>query len=146
MKRLLGVIGLLCGAGLAFAAVNVWTGTTGSSSTTAPTSSTDGVSLVKSEGLRVTVCAPANNTVDGGTLQSWYYDNTLAAWMRTPELDLTVPVSTGQRCINFGDLEPLVKEGRALWKPVNVGHLLPDAGTPTDGGNITVQVSTGVFQ
>lgn len=145
MKRFLLVGSLLMGAAV-WAAVNVWTGVTPSTSTTAPTSASDGVSLVKSEGLRVTVCAPANNTVDGGTLQAWYYDNTLSTWMRTPDLDLVVPPAQNQRCINFGDLQPLVKEGRGLWKPVNVQHLLPDAGIPTDGGNITVQVSTGVFQ
>lgn len=144
MKRAIAFV-LLCLAGLAFAAVNVWTGTFNSTSSTAPTSESDGVSLVKSEGLRVTVCAPAGDQVDGGSLQSWYYDNTLQRWMRTPELDLPVPVSPGQRCINFGDLQPLVKEGRALWKPSGVGHI-SDGGAVTDGGNITVQVSTGVYQ
>lgn len=131
---------------LALAAVNVWTGTFPSTSTTAPTSSSDGVSLVKSEGLRVMVCAPSGSSVDGGSLQSWYYDNPFGGWVRTPELDIPVPTSTGQRCINFGDLQPLVKEGRALWKPSGVVHLLPDAGVATDGGNIEVRVSTGVFQ
>ena len=139
-------LSFLLGATLAFAAVNVWTGYFPSTSTTAPTSSSDGVSLVKSEGLRVMVCAPAGDNVSGGTLQSWYYDNPLGAWVRTPELDLPVPSGTGQRCINFGDLQPLVKEGRALWKPSGVNHFIADGGAVTDGGNIEVRVSTGVFQ
>lgn len=133
-------------AAVAYAAVNVWTGTFPSTSTSAPTSASDGVSLVKSDGLRVMVCAPSGDQVDGGVLESWYYDNSFGGWVKTPELNLTVPTSTGQRCINFGDLEPLVKEGRALWKPVGVGHLFADGGAPTDGGAITVRVSTGVFQ
>ena len=132
-------------ATVAFAAVNVWTGNFPSTSTTAPTSSSDGVSLVKSEGLRVMVCAPSGDTVDGGSLQAWYYDNSFAGWVRTPELDLTVPLAPNQRCINFGDLQPLVKEGRALWKPVNVQHLSGGSAV-TDGGNIQVRVSTGFAQ
>lgn len=133
-------------AAVAFAAVNVWTGTFPSTEITAPTSASDGVSLVKSEGLRVMVCAPSGDQVDGGVLESWYYDNSFGGWVKTPELNLPVPTSTGQRCVNFGDLQPLVKEGRALWKPVGVVHMFADGGQPTDGGNITVRVSTGVYQ
>jgi len=143
MKKIL-LIGLLFMAGLAFAAVNVWSSSFASTDTNAPTSATDGVSLVKSEGLRVMVCAPSGNTVSGGTLQAWYYDISFGAWMRTPELDLPVPSSSGQRCINFGDLEPLVQEGRALWKPSAVVDL--NGATPQSPGVITVRVSTGVFQ
>lgn len=142
MKRLLAAS--LFVASLAFAAVNVWTGTFASTDTAAPTSASDGVSLVKSEGLRVMVCAPSGNTVSGGTLQAWYYDNSFGAWVRTPELDLPVPSSSGQRCINFGDLQPLVKEGRALWKTNGVVDL--NGATPQSPGAITVRVSTGVFQ
>lgn len=142
MKRLLAAS--LFVASLAFAAVNVWTGTFASTDTAAPTSASDGVSLVKSEGLRVMVCAPSGNTVSGGTLQAWYYDNPFGAWVRTPELDIPVPSSSGQRCINFGDLQPLVKEGRALWKPSGVVDL--NGATPQSPGAITVRVSTGVFQ
>lgn len=146
MKPAFAVVLTVVFASVALAAVNVWTGTFASTDTAAPTSASDGVSLVKSEGLRVMVCAPSGDSVDGGSLQSWYYDNPFGGWVRTPELDLTVPTSTGQRCINFGDLEPLVKEGRALWKPSGVVHLLSDAGVATDGGSIQVRVSTGVFQ
>lgn len=143
MKKVFAV-GLFCVASLAFAAVNVWTGTFASTDTAAPTSSSDGVSLVKSEGLRIMACAPSGNTVSGGTLQAWLYDNAFGAWVRTPELDLPVPSSSGQRCINFGDLQPLVKEGRALWKPNGVVDL--NGATPQSPGAITVRVSTGVFQ
>lgn len=144
MNRTL-LVSFLVAATVAYAAVNVWTGNFPSTSTAAPTSASDGISLVKSEGLRVMVCAPSGDTVDGGILQAWYYDNPFGGWVRTPELDLTVPLSPNQRCINFGDLQPLVKEGRALWKPVNVMHII-DGGAAADGGNIEVRVSSGVNQ
>lgn len=131
-------------ASVAYAAVNVWVATLASTDTAAPTSASDGVSLVKSEGLRIMACAPVGNTVSGGTLQAWYYDNSFGGWVRTPELDLPVPSSSGQRCINFGDLQPLVKEGRALWKTNGVVDL--NGATPQTPGAITVRVSTGVFQ
>jgi hypothetical protein len=69
----------------------------------APTASTEGVSLHFAKSYRIVVSAPVGQTLSGaGTLQAYFYSpNT--GWARDPDQDLTLSVS-GSRSQVFSDV------------------------------------------
>ncbi|HYI01364.1 hypothetical protein [Hyalangium sp.] len=77
----------------------------------APTLSTDGMSLTSDggypvRGFMVSVCAGSGQTLTGGSsggrLRAWVYHPDAALWMRNPDLDLSVTATV--RCQAWPDL------------------------------------------
>lgn len=69
----------------------------------APAAATEGISMLRVQGFRVSVCATNGNTLSGtGSLQAWLYNPAADLWMRNPGLDLQVTAS-GVRCQVFPD-------------------------------------------
>jgi hypothetical protein len=91
----------------------------------APSSATDGVSLVDATGYTVTVSADAAQTITGGSLLCYYYacvdwnsaSNVCATsrWTRCAELDITP--SAGLRDPPGYDREVVVGWGRVMYVP-----------------------------
>ena len=125
MRKILALLTLV--PGLALAAPAVWTNPSGTTAlavcTTAgvtcdaPTLATEGLKLDNMQGLTVTACAAAANTLSGaGTLTAYIYDDTVGVWSRLFDLDLTVSGSPG-RCISFAGIWVAAPRGRVAWVP-----------------------------
>jgi hypothetical protein len=86
----------------------------------APTLATQGLGLDNMQGLVVTACAAAGQTLSGaGTLTAYIYDATVGVWSRLPDLDLTV--GTGSvRCLSFAGIWVASPRGRVAWVPSTV--------------------------
>ena len=98
-----------------------------------PVSASDGVSLQGVGGYRAILSAASGQTLSGaGTIRLWYYDATLARWMRSQDLSYTVSDS-GVRDIVFQDVEVLVPQGRVYAEAVSV---------TASGGALTLTVQT----
>lgn len=100
----------------------------------APTLSTEGEPLNGDAGAvysyRLTLCAPAGQTLSGaGTIDLWYY-NTATAWSIDPGLVLTASVS-GKRCQTFPDVPVGPPTGRFLAAPNGI--------TTSSGTTVTVR-------
>lgn len=85
----------------------------------APTLATEGMTLDGCNGYRVIVEAEATRTLTSGTLQAWYYDETLAAWIRNPDLDLTITGASQRRQV-WGDSTVSTPLGRVLYAASSV--------------------------
>jgi hypothetical protein len=98
----------------------------------APTLATEGILLGGREtGLRVVLSAEDTRTLSGaGTLRCYYYDNTLAAWIRNPDLDISITASHASvRRVAFPDQAIFVPNGRILYAADSV---TVSAGTTVD--------------
>lgn len=104
----------------------------------APASATDGMDLNNVYGLRVTVCAPASETLTGGSLRVWLYDYNLGLWTKDTTLDMTVAASTPARCLTFPDQFTTVPYGRVL--------VAADSVTVSSGSAVTVQIQAYLFR
>lgn len=96
-----------------------------------PKTPTRPLPLVAVTKVRVTVCAPAGQTLSGtGTVRLWLYDPALALWGYNPARNLVVNVS-GAACQPFD-----------LWVGVRRGWLLPAAAGVgvSSGSTVTVRV------
>lgn len=127
MKKATLLAVLLC-AGVAF---GYRRSTTESQALTraAPTLATEGLDLDKVTHYQVTVCAETSRTLSGaGTLAAYWYNPGLAAWVRTPGLDLTVS-ATAVRCMSFPQSRVNSGLGRVLYAATGV---TVSAGTTVD--------------
>ncbi len=84
-------------------------------------------------GFNVTLEADTGQTLSGaGNLRAWRYDFILAAWVRVPELDLTVPAgASGLRRYGWGDRTTEVRTGCVLYAADSV---------TVSGGALTVRI------
>lgn len=124
MKRF-GVLGvlLLCGAVLALplrysyewaTGGNAQPCSAGSCTRSAPTLSTEGMSLIAVYGFRLKVCAASGQTLSGaGTLQAYAYDADEGVWTRNKDLDQLVTNTT--RCQTFPDFRTELRADRVLF-------------------------------
>lgn len=88
----------------------------------APTLSTDGVDLGGVTSITVIIEAEAAQTLSGaGSMLCYVYDSAIAAWVRCPESDLTVPAgASGLRRIAWADREVIAPRGRILYATSSV--------------------------
>lgn len=132
----------LVGCAVVVCAAVAWAGSRASDSAGAqPSAATDGVSLHRAQGCRMSVRVYDGGTLNGGKLLAWYYDSVLG-WVRaSTALDCTLEANklpdagapAAQVC---PDLEPLAQFGRlGAQSSALVGA---DGGTPnglgSDGG------------
>lgn len=89
----------------------------------APAAATDGLALDpgiafgnKPKGLSVVAAADATRTITSGTLKAYVYSADAAAWVRVPELDLTVS-EAGNRYVSWSGFTVTVPAGRIAWIP-----------------------------
>lgn len=89
----------------------------------APSAATDGLALDpgiafgnKPKGLSVVAAADSTRTITSGTLKGYVYSADAAAWVRVPELDLTVS-EAGNRYVSWSGLTVTVPAGRIAWIP-----------------------------
>lgn len=68
-----------------------------------PTAATEGTPLADVRGFRVAVYANAGQTLTGGKLLAWLYDDGIDQWMRNPDLDLVISTTLGKRAQLFTD-------------------------------------------
>lgn len=107
----------------------------------APTTATEGVSLLQVRGFRVAICAAVGQTLSGaGTLQAWVYQAKAQVWMRNPSLDLTISVTATScagaacRCQVFPDQRvPVLYAHRVLYAANAV---------TVSGGTVTTYITT----
>jgi hypothetical protein len=79
--------------------------------------------------------ADVGQTLSGaGTLRAWYYDFTIGAWARNPDLDKNVTLS-GQRRQVFSDVSTLVRTGCVLYAADSV---------TVSGGTVTVRLTAWI--
>lgn len=106
----------------------------------APTLATEGVSLARVTAYRITVCAPAGQTLTGGSVVPWVYQDRMSTpeWAKgDPSLALTVPASAPARCQIFKDIQVFVPFHRVLFATSAVTL----SGTGTD---VTVRIDAAV--
>lgn len=144
MRRLLFCIALLA-PGLALG-TTTWeatgtrsvkaTCTTGSES--APTAATEGALLSGVSGFAVVIEAGASQTVAGGSLLAYVYNDVSGLWGRAPELDLSVP-ATATRVYAFSGFTVTAPRGRIAYVPSGVtissgsATVYINAASPTGG-------------
>ncbi len=101
--------------------------TTGNES--APSAATEGLALYSTQtfsrlkGFSVSAAADSGQTLSGsGSLQAYIYDDQAAAWVRVPDLDLSVTVSGGryQGWMGYEVMAGRVN-ARIAFVPVSVG-------------------------
>lgn len=94
----------------------------GSATRSAPTLDTEGLPLGSVDAAALVLEAASGQTLSGGgTMKCYYYDPSVAAWVRAPDADLTMPSGTsGQRRITFQGLAVVGKRGRILYAPSSV--------------------------
>lgn len=92
----------------------------------------EGMDLRSVRGYRLMVEADSGQTLSGaGNLRAYYYDFTVGAWARTPELDVAVTL-TGVRRQAYADVT----------SPVRTGCVLYAADTVTvSGGTVTLRIT-----
>lgn len=95
---------------------------------TAPSASTEGISLTGVTAVRVVISGPSGQTITGGYIDCYYRPPSLARW--TPCLTPSVTLRTGSRDAPTFDYEYLVGYGRLRWVPRAV--TLSGAGTTVD--------------
>ena len=101
-----------------------------------PSLASEGISMAKVQGFKVSVCAPSGQTLTGGALRAWLYNPAVDLWMRNPGLDVNVSTTAGKRCEVFPDFKVSaieVLDGdpyRAIWTTSAV--TLSGAGTNVD--------------
>lgn len=123
-------------------AAATWAGSRASDSAGGtPSGATAGVSLLDSEGCRVSVRALDGGTINGGSLALWYYDSVLGWTRSATSLDCTLEAN---KLIDGGapsaqvcpDYQPAARFGRLAAEARNL--VGADGGTPNgvgvDGG------------
>lgn len=91
--------------------------TTGTES--APTTSAHGALISDVGGFVVVIEAAAGQTVSGGTLLAYAYNDISGVWARVPELDLAVP-ATALRSYAFSGFTVTAGRGRFAYVPSGV--------------------------
>jgi hypothetical protein len=128
MKRLVLLLGLV--PSLAFGAPATWSNPSGTTSLAvcaqagvtcdAPTLATQGLRLDNLQGYFVTIGAASGQTLSGaGSLLCYVYDDTIAAWARLPELDITVGTAS-VRYLSFAAVWVAAPRGRVAYVPSSV--------------------------
>lgn len=145
MRKIIGLLLAVGVASTAIAAGNIsWGETTMILTRAAPTLITEGLGLYNDTasntagdvaGFRVTVCAPAAQTLTGGAMRCWYRNNRLALWARCGGQDWTP--TTGVRCAESGDFTVDVAAGRILYASDSI--TLSGAGTTV---SVTIEAKT----
>lgn len=101
----------------------LWTETQGTTSPVtkaAPTLITEGMLLEDVDGYRVIVSSATGTTLSGaGTLAAYIWDTDIAAWIRNPDLDLTVGTASVRR-LAYPDQETKVPSGRVYYAATGV--------------------------
>lgn len=97
-------------------------------------SSPEGVDWRGVRGFYVRLEADSGQTLSGaGSLRAWRYDFGEGAWVRVPELDLTVPAgASGLRRYGFGERSTVVRTGCVLYAADSV---------TVSGGTLTVRIT-----
>lgn len=95
--------------------------------------SPEGIDWRGVRGFYLILEADSGQTLSGaGSLRAWHYDFTFAAWVRVPELDLTVPAgASGLRRYAWGDRSTEVRTGCVLYAADTV---------TVSGGTLTVRI------
>lgn len=103
------------------------------SSSCLATSGAEGMDLRNVRSFRVILEAESGQTLSAGTLLAYVYDFSLAAWVRNPDLDKTVSVTSGtQRRQAWPDQSVIVRTGCVLYATSSV--------TASGGTTATVRI------
>lgn len=115
-------------------AITSWTETQAAAARAAPTLITEGISLDKAKGYQVIVSAVTGQTLSGaGTLDSYYWNTALAAWVKGPTLAVS---SSGIRRMTFAPVSVFLPTGRIFFAANGV--------TISGGTNVDVRVDVHV--
>lgn len=101
------------------------------------TSSPEGVDWRGVRGYYVELTADSGQTLSGaGNLRAWRYDFVRGAWVRVPELDLSVPAgASGLRRYAWGERASYVRTGCVLYAADSV---------TVSGGTLTVSITAWI--